>query len=73
MVGNNTAQAVVYDIEMCKVVMKLDCAKSYSHTPNTQANEVRYHASVTGDDLYSLKCCVNVLRVAYEGEAEEEL
>ena len=39
-VGYNTAQAVVYDIEMCKTAIKLDCATSYNHTPNTQVNKV---------------------------------
>lgn len=45
-VSYNTAQTLVYDIETCKVVTKLDSAKSYDHTPLTQVNKVRSHPTL---------------------------
>ena len=36
--GNNTAQAVVYDIVMCKTATKLDSAKSYNHHPHQRTS-----------------------------------
>ena len=62
----NTALAVVYEIEMCKVFTKLDCATSSNHTPtHKHIRSTRtqcYHSSMIGDDMCYLKDYVSRTR-----------